>query len=69
MFNQTSERGFVKDSLTGVVINENTADLQAFYAERKRIQELHQLSEEMQTLRSDFNTIKGLLTTLVEKNK
>lgn len=66
MISNIGEPGFVKDPLTGVVVNNNIHEYQAYVAERKRIQDLKNLNEEISDIKTDMSTIRHLLEKLMQ---
>lgn len=66
MLVNTGKNGYVKDTQTGVVINQNFHELQAYQAERKRIQDLKTMNEEINHIKSDMSSIKALLEKVIQ---
>lgn len=66
MLTNIGEPGFIKDPKTGVVINNNLHEYQSYVAERKRIQDLKSMNDEITSIKTDMSSIRHLLEKLIQ---
>lgn len=64
-FAKTEDPAFIKDRVTGAVINRDVKSFNKFKEERNRILEQQRLANEVNQLKSDVTEIKQLLLQLV----
>lgn len=64
-FAKTEDPSFIKDRVTGAVINRDVKSFNKFKEERNRILEQQRLANEVNQLKSDVTEIKQLLLQLV----
>lgn len=66
-FEKTDAKGFLKDSKTGVVINNNMVELDQILAAREKKNRERDMEQKVERLESDILDIKSMLTQLLQK--
>lgn len=66
---KTNNPGYLKDTISGAIINTDDTYYQQILAERKRIKEQQAMCDEMNTLKNELSDIKNLLAQIVNGNK
>lgn len=66
---KTNNPGYLKDTVSGAIINTDDTYYQQILAERKRMKEQQAMCDEMNTLKSELSDIKNLLAQIVNGNK
>lgn len=66
---KTNNPGYLKDTISGAIINTDDTYYQQILAERKRIKEQQAICDEMNTLKNELSNIKNLLAQIVNGNK
>lgn len=66
---KTNNPGYLKDTISGAIINTDDTYYQQILAERKRIKEQQAMCDEMNTLKGELSDIKNLLVQIVNGNK
>ena len=68
MLAPTNYPGYVKDTDTGTIINNDDQELQKFLAARELSKRNNNLSSRMSAVENDLSDIKRLLLQLVHRN-
>jgi len=64
---KTDAAGFVKDTSSGVVLNNNDNEYAAFIQNRERSMQMKKLTDDMNFLKQEFITLKQQFQSLIEK--
>jgi hypothetical protein len=65
---KTDQPGYLKDKLTGVIINTNDVDYQRILQSRVKQKESEELAERVGKLESGIDDIKSLLMQLMNRD-
>ena len=65
---KTDHPGYLKDSMTGVIINTNDTDYQKILRSRVKQKESEELASRVSRLESGIDDIKSLLTQLMNRD-
>jgi len=68
LVNIANHVGYMKDTDTGVVINNNEEEYKKFLAAREASKKNHSLCKRMTEVENELGEIKGLLLQLVHRN-
>lgn len=68
MLAQTNHQGYVKDTDTGVIINNNEEEFKKFLAVRESSKKNNDLCKRIGEVENDLRDIKSLLLQLVHRN-
>lgn len=66
-FEKTDSPGYLKNTKTGVVINNNDGDYQRIVAAREKYEAEQALKNEVNTLKSDVKEIKDMLSQILHR--
>lgn len=64
---KTEVEGIYRDTETNALLNRDTSSLEVYKKMKKKNNEIYSLREEVDSMKSDINEIKTLLTQIVEK--
>jgi hypothetical protein len=68
MLVETNHPGYIKDTDSGVIINNNEEEYKKFLAAREASKRNHSLCKRMTEVENDLRDIKGLLQQLIHRN-
>jgi hypothetical protein len=68
MFVETNHPGYIKDTDSGVIINNNEEEYKKFLAAREASKRNHSLCKRITEVENDLRDIKGLLQQLIHRN-
>jgi len=68
MLVETNHPGYIKDTDSGVIINNNEEEYKKFLAAREASKRNHSLCKRMTEVENDLRDIKGLLQKLIHRN-
>ena len=68
MLVETNHPGYIKDTDSGVIINNNEEEYKKFLAAREVSKRNHSLCKRMTEVENDLRDIKGLLQQLIHRN-
>ena len=64
---KTEVEGIYRDTENNALLNRDTSSLEVYKKMKKKNNEIYSLREEVDSMKSDINEIKTLLTQIVEK--
>lgn len=68
MLVETNHPGYIKDTDSGVIINNNEEEYKKFLAAREASKRNHSLCKRITEVENDLRDIKGLLQQLIHRN-
>ncbi len=68
MLVKTNEFGYLRDTESGAIINDNNEEYKKYLAARKKIKSENNLCQRIDDVEKDLKEIKNLLLSMVHRN-